>query len=192
MTLREFREAYARLTSHGWLTFDEAALLVDTAERTTGTMVSFGAYMGRSDMLLGRLPLSWSVVAHDKIEWVYRPLVVVDPWDNNFSTDYPGEEIYRRWQENIKSLPNGGEHVTACRMKVEDWTPVPAGFVYCDGDHTYQGTLNQIDKTLACGPSWIAVHDVDDDLRRDVPRACVDRLGKWREKVSRLAVWQIK
>ncbi len=177
MTDQEYQEAFDAITSHGWLSFSEGRLLIETAERTTGDMVEVGSYYGRSAMLLGHLAVRDN-----------RTLYCVDPWDDNFSTDRPGQEILDIFLRNTERY---GEHVVPVRTRVEDWETRPAGFVYLDGDHTYEGTLAQINKALSCNPQFIAVHDVSNSQGgRLVTDACLKLLGKWTELVDTLAVWR--
>lgn len=177
MNVTEFRTAFSRITSQGWLTFEEALLLVDYASRTSGPIIEIGSYMGRSAMLLAHLR---------------RSLTCIDPWDDHFHDSLKGDAIYDRFIDNICSLPdNLGHYVLPTREYIEYWTPTPAGFVYCDGDHSYVGTVNQISKALQCGPDFIAVHDVaDTGGGRIVKDAALASLGMWIERVGTLAVWR--
>jgi hypothetical protein len=179
MTDRELELAFASLPD-GWLTRNEALLLVKAAERTTGTIVEVGSYYGRSACLLARLG---------------RPLVCVDPWADCGEFVYgpgtTGDKVFAAFNVNIAALGYAAmRRVTICRTRVEDWTPVPAGLVYLDGDHTYEGTIRQIEKAFLCNPAIIAVHDVNDGGGgRLIKKACVELLGPWAERVERLAVW---
>lgn len=178
MTEAEFRAAFDRLTPHGWLSEPEARLLVKAAEETTGDIVEIGSYMGRSAMLLACLG---------------RTLWCVDPWADGFHSELTGDQVYGRFIVNVSRLPPAAlKLVKTCRMGIENWLPVPAGIVYCDGDHSYQGTRNQIFKAKACAPTRIAVHDVNDDGEgAEIKRACLELLGPWHERVERLAVWRL-
>jgi hypothetical protein len=63
---------------------------------------------------------------------------------------------------------------------------------YLDGDHTYQGTYNQIKVAQRCLPSIIAIHDVNDNGGgKMIKEAALSLLGPWNERVERLAVWTI-
>lgn len=193
MTIDQFNELFGRITSHGWLTLDEAMLLVSAAEGTRGPMVEVGSYMGRSAMLLGQLMEEYAEPCQSGQRWLkrVRPLYCVDPWDDHFSSDMPGQDIYTRFLENIHSLPNGGANITPVRCKVEDWQAIPAGFVYLDGDHTYKGTLAQIHKAKQCLPEVIAIHDVNDGGQgNEVKRAAVLMLGPWYKRQGALAIWK--
>lgn len=173
-----FFPVYESLTGDGWLTVDEAFLLWNEAGRTTGDIVEVGCYKGRSSMLLAQTG---------------RILHCVDPWDDSFSSTETGAAVFARFLANIRTTPLGGENVRWYRMKVEEWTPVPAGFVYLDGDHTYEGTVRQIEQALLCRPSGVGIHDVND--RGDgalIKRAALTRLGGWNQRVGRLAVWRLR
>ena len=175
MTLLDFLEKYRHCTHDGWLTCEEALLLVHYAERTQGPLVEVGSYMGRSAMLLGQLG---------------RPLYCVDPWADGFHDTLTGDEVYRHFQENIGKVPD--HKIVPTRARVEDAEPIPAGFVYLDGDHTCDGTARQVEWALRCGPQVIAVHDVDDKGDgRLVKESAVKLLGPWARLVDRLAVWEI-
>jgi hypothetical protein len=172
----DFRRVFDILTPHGWLTVGEALLLIDYADRTKGPIVEVGSYYGRSAMILASLD---------------RPLVCVDPWENEFSAPVPGDEVLRHFRENLSLVPNAA--VTVARKRVEDWQSVSAGFVYLDGDHSYEGTLAQVRKALRCNPDVIAVHDVNDDGGGvEIKKAALTLLGPWTERVERLAVWDKK
>lgn len=174
--LDKFHSAYNLACANGWLTDNEAWLLVSSADQTQGPMVEVGSYYGRSAMVLARLFPS-------------RLLYCVDPWDNNFDTENKGEYIYGRFLDNTAQFTN----IIPIRSKVEDWQPVQAAFVYLDGDHTYQGTFNQITKALLCSPKVIAIHDVNDSGGgKEVKRAALELLGPWKERVERLAVWNLR
>lgn len=184
MTLCEFREAWKNLPSRGWLTLDEALLLAAEANLTRGRIVEVGSYFGRSACLLARL----TEVADDCIGDRPRMLVCVDPW-GEFDSDVPGDEVHYAFLDNVKFFPN----VAVFRQRVEDWEPLPAGFVYLDGDHTYHGTLHQVHKALACEPQTVAAHDVNDSGGGKAVRdAMVATLGPWTERVERLAVWRLR
>lgn len=173
MTLRQFRDALGRATGDGWLTTDEALLLACAANLTAGPLVEVGSYMGRSAMVLAASG---------------RRLYCVDPWADGFSDSLSGQEIYRRFLANIAKVP--GADVAPVRCRVEDWPGVPAEFVYLDGDHTYAGTLAQLDAAARCGAKVVAVHDVDErGGGAEVLRACLERLGPTAERTGRLAVW---
>lgn len=173
--MKDFDAAFARITSHGWLTKEEGRLLVKYAEKTSGPIVEVGSYLGRSAMLLGQLG---------------RVVYCIDPWDDSFDSELTGNEIYNRFLSNICTLEID---VVPVRLRVEEWVPIPAEFVYLDGDHTKEGTHSQITVALSCRPVFIAIHDISDGGEgvaiRDV---ALERLGEWTERVERLAVWEIE
>ena len=188
-----FAEVYETIPGDGWLSQDEAELLWDAVGKTLGPILEVGCYRGRSTVLLagtGRL--------------VYA----VDPFAGFSTEDRTGDDTRRAFVANVVgrgivltgaqgdrlrvTLTNGPKKglVELFPVRVEDWTPRPVGFAYLDGDHTYAGTLAQIDKALACRPTGIGVHDVNDSGGgMAIKRACLERLGQWTRRVQRLAVW---
>lgn len=170
-----FDEVYETLPAAGWLTRPEAELLWRTAPACAGPILEVGSYQGRSTCLLALLG---------------RPVYAVDPFDG-FCAELSGDEVYGRLVSNLahRCLDN----VTVFRQRVEDWTPRPCGFAYLDGDHTYEGTENQIAAALRCGAKVIAVHDVNDSGEgQRIKDAALHWLGSWRERVERLAVWEVE
>lgn len=179
MTRKEFDELFETVTSNGWLTREEGWLLVSSADQTEGSIVEVGSYQGRSAKLLASLKDEFGNP---------RLLKCVDPWDDRFHSDLKGEEIYQRFCANVP-FPN----VLHYRMRVEDWHPAPAGFVYLDGDHTYEGTVTQCRKALACQPQMIAAHDVSNSGGgMEVARAAYEILGGLTNLVETLAVWDLR
>lgn len=162
------------LPSHGWLTEEEATLLYKYAAVCKGPILEVGSYYGRSTVLLSRLG---------------RPVYAVDPFENFAKSDPSGNQIELEFLKNTIGLSN----ITLFRQRIENWSIEPAGFAYLDGDHTYQGTINQINKALLCRPTYIAAHDVNDSGGGlQVKKACLELLGNWLERVGRLAVFQGK
>lgn len=169
-----FDDAYETLPTHGWLTRAEAELLWMAASRCTGSILEVGSYHGRSTCLLAQLG---------------RPVYAVDPFDG-FDSDLPGDEIEWRLKANLRT--RNLTNVTVYRQRIEDWMARPCGFAFLDGDHTYRGTVNQIEVAQACGAQMIAIHDVNDSGGGlEVKRAVIERLGPWSERVERLAVWEV-
>ena len=163
---------YKRLPS-GWLSFDEAKLLYSFAELTAGPILEVGSYLGRSTFLLSHLE---------------RPIYAVDPFKEFAEWDLTGDDIEKKFRENTASCKN----VTLFRQSIEDWEARSCGFAYLDGKHTYEGTLSQISKALACNPSHIAVHDVNDKGGGlNVKRACLEVLGPWVERIGKLATFKV-
>jgi hypothetical protein len=188
-TTRQFIDAFGLITPHGWLTWDEGLLLATYAAITDGPMVEVGSYLGRSAMLLAQLP-------EREAPALKRRLYCVDSWTDEFSTDYSGDEMYRQFLANINGLrvKVSGIDIVPVRRRVEEWDGPARGltaeFVYLDGDHTYEGTLAQLDKARNLQPCYIAAHDVNDSGGgKFVKTACTGALGHWRERLGRLAVW---
>lgn len=180
MTVTEFRQTFASLPSDGWLSELEALLLVDYASRTTHHMLEFGSYCGRSAKLLGTLAALTE-----------RELHCVDPWGDFGLPSKTGDQALEEFKTNIAGLPVGW-----WRSRVEDWKHPQHwsyGFIYCDGDHSYEGTLAQLRKAAELEPLIIAVHDVNDSGGgKKVKQACLELLGEWKERVERLAVWEVR
>jgi hypothetical protein len=180
-----FSEAWARVTAPGWLEECEARLLFRAAASTSGDLVEFGTFLGRSAQLLAQLG---------------RRLHCVDSWGDYRGPDGVkryGEEVYVAFLHNL-ALPLTGAAffgppagVAAHRCRVEDWEPVPAGFVFLDADHSRSGTLAQAAKALACGPRVIAAHDVGSPRDPEVAPALLDAPAPWRERAGTLAVWRL-
>lgn len=187
MTIKDFLIKFNRCTAQGWLTQEEALLLVNYAEKTEGPMVEVGSYFGRSAMLLAQLEDTEFISGS-----THRRLLCIDPWDDQFSTDHNGDWIFKAFQENVQRLNKLVPiDVVPLRMRIEDWTPDRSyEFVYLDGSHTYLGTRSQIEKALLCTPKIIAIHDVNDSGEgAEVKRASLEMLGPWKERMGRLAVW---
>lgn len=170
----ELKRRFDTLTSHGWLTWNEAKLLQECLDCTSGPIVEVGTYFGRSAMLMA---------------YTGRYLICIDPWDDSFSNDYPGDWILRQFRENMNRVPNA--RLEVIRNKVEYVKPfTAASLVYLDGDHTYSGTIAQVKFALGCDPDIIAVHDVNNDGQGvKVKRAAVGLLGAFDKRADRLAVW---
>ena len=140
-----FDELFDSLPINGWLTKEEARLLLDTAGSCQGPILEVGSYYGRSAVLLASLG---------------REVYCVDPFSDFDSDDLSGNYIYSMFVKNVfheRCLMNVHLH----RRKVEDWFPlIPNfGFAYLDGDHTYEGTLTQIDRAMAAGARTFCLHD---------------------------------
>lgn len=191
MTVREFIDAFNRCTSHGWLTCEEALLLVATAEETRGPMVEIGCYQGRSAMLLAQLQQTnyVPIPGGQRVSSGPRMLVCIDPWDDSFSDDLSGYEIYKKFLNNIELIRG---IVVPIRSRVEDVEPTGAEFVYCDGDHTYQGTVAQLAFARKCGAKVVAVHDYNESGGgAEVKRACDEFFKRPpSERAGKLAVWR--
>lgn len=188
---RTFEEVYETLPGTGWLTKEEARILWDCCERTRGPILEVGCYEGRSTVLLA---------SHRRKEYLYAndcglspqradyQILVVDPFKGFSDTDPLGVHTETRLWSNLgeRSLDN----VMVYRTKIEDWEPREVSFAYLDGNHTYQGTKDQIVRAIQCNPVIIAIHDVNDTGDGvEVKRAAVEMLGVWDYRVERLAVW---
>lgn len=142
-TVKSFKEIWGTLPS-GWLREAEAELLYRTAQQTAGDILEVGCYFGRSSVLLASLG---------------RTVHCVDPFDG-FTDDLTGDAIEARWKDSIKS--RGITNTIQYRQRVESWVPRPCGFAYLDGDHTEEGTKQQITAAIMCGVRLMCVHDVAD------------------------------
>lgn len=146
--MRTFDEVFETLPTNGWLTEDEARLLWGVASACEGPILEVGSYYGRSAVLLASLG---------------REVHCVDPFSGFDSDDPTGDFVHGRFMMNMRE--RGIENVRLHRRKVEDWYPLSNnfGFAYLDGDHTYEGTLNQIDKATDVGAREMCVHDYAQD-----------------------------
>ncbi len=156
----------------GWLDADEAAELLKLVINTDGDVVEFGSYQGKSSVVLA----IWG-----------KKVYCVDSWEDYEGVS--GEVVHEKFLQNTASIKN----IIPVKSRVEDWMPLPAGLVFCDGDHSYEGTKVQIEKALQCNPTYIACHDVSNEKYADGVRRATDELLKGREfyKVNRLGVWKI-
>lgn len=164
-------QIFDSIPARGWLDKDELTLLLAYAFLTEGDILEVGSYCGRSTVALAFLD---------------RTVHAVDPFDNFDSDDLSGESIHKTFLENTQKF----ENIILYKQKIEDWDPRPVGFVYLDGDHTYQGTINQIKRALLCGPEYIAIHDVNDDGGGfEVHKAAKELLGNFIIRSNRTAVF---
>ncbi len=167
-----FNVLHASLPAQGWLDFEEAILMYIYAGLTEGPILEVGSYCGRSAVCLAALE---------------RPVLCVDPFDN-FDSTLDGDEVERRFKANTGHLRN----ITLFREKVEDWAPRQVGFAFLDGDHTYDGTVAQIEKALACNPKYIALHDVNDTGDGALIRkACLEFFPEWELRAGKMAVFDV-
>lgn len=170
--MNSFDEVYETLPSNGWLSKDEAYLLWKWANVVSGAILEIGSYQGRSTVLLA---------AAD------RMVYAVDPFDG-FCEEHSGDEICKCFRDNLSERKI--YNVVSYRQKIEDWNIRPVGFAYLDGDHTPQGTRNQIEVAVKCGAEIIAIHDVNDSGDgKLIKEVALQMLGNWTERVERLAVW---
>ena len=174
--MKTFEEVYPTIPGNGWLTEGEARLLWDSALVTEGYILEVGCHNGRSTCLLAALG---------------RPVICVDPWAGVLG-DEGDEAAYLSFRQNLTERG----HLTSVfinRCRVEDWAknkPPKVGFAYLDGDHTYDGTVAQVEKAIACRADAITLHDCNDTGGgAEVKRAALELLGPWQHRVERLAVW---
>ena len=165
-----FEAIFASLP-RGWLWEQEARLLWNASKVCSGPILEVGCHHGRSTCLLA---------SHGRQVYCVDPFIGVPHNENPDNED--GDLAYRSWKINTKHLDN----VYVYKMKVEEWNPMRAGFCYLDGDHTFCGTVHQIEKALDCRPEAIAIHDLE---RGSVSMATVF-LGKYTEKAGNLGVWR--
>lgn len=173
----DFKAVFDMLPANGWLTEDEARLLWNSVRLTDGPILEVGSYHGRSTCLLASLD---------------RPVYSVDPF-SNFSTEDPGgDATYRSLLDNLYSR-GLSDHVAVFRMRIEEWDPLPCGFAYLDGDHTYDGSLQQINAALLCGVGRLCIHDYcNDGQGAEVARAASDcRRLKLLDRVGRMADFKV-
>lgn len=140
-----FDEVYETIPGQGWLTNGEARLLWDSARESDGGILEVGSYFGRSTVLLASLG---------------RPVLAVDPFDG-FDSDKSGDEVHAELIRNLESRRIRNVEVFRCR--IEDWKPWPVGFAYLDGDHTFRGTVNQLEAARKAGAETVCVHDYADE-----------------------------
>jgi hypothetical protein len=170
-----FDEVWEMLPADGWLSRPEAECLWKWVNLAQGPILEVGVYMGRSTVLLA---------------CAGRVVYSVDPFDG-FHSDLSGDQIRDRFVANLahRKITN----VFLFREKIEHYVPRRSGLGYLDGDHSYEGTRAQITKALGAGCKIICVHDVNDDGGgKHVKRACLEMLGPWKERVERLAVWEVE
>lgn len=141
--MKNFQEVWETLPE-GWLTEEEAILLWGVASKFKGPILEVGCYRGRSTCLLASLG---------------RLVYCVDPFDN-FDSDLTGDQIEKIFWDNLaeRKITN----VVHFRMKIENWKPTPVEFAYLDGDHTFDGTCDQIKVAINAGAKEICVHDYAD------------------------------
>lgn len=184
--MKLFEDVYETLPANGWLTEIEARLLWEVARDAQGPILEVGCYYGRSTVLLASLN---------------RPIYCVDPFSGFDSGDLSGEKVRTAFVENMNSrdirlvfhlsdsrLIPMPPYVMLCEQRIEDWHIRPVGFAYLDGDHTYEGTLTQINVALAAGASTVAIHDITNAAIFD---AALKLLGLPDENIERLGVWRI-
>jgi hypothetical protein len=135
------RRIFDDLPASGWLTYEEAEVLWNAAMAEVGPILEVGCYFGRSTVLLAQ---------------VGRPLYCVDPFTDGFDDTYSGAHILAAFRKN---LADRGLVVQLFQQRIEEWNFLPVGFAYLDGDHTYQGTKDQITVAMLCGARRFCLHD---------------------------------
>lgn len=167
-----FDEAYERLPANGWLTRPEARMLWDTVNRTTGQILEVGVYYGRSTALL---------TATDRLVHCVDPF---DNFDSDHDGDYIEEQFYTRMNER------GISNFILYRRRIEDMMPLLFGFAYLDGDHTYEGTLSQLQYAAQMGVKIACIHDA---VSTDVMNAIRDNECGWliKDSEERMAVIEL-
>ena len=176
--MKTFDDVYKTLPDAGWLNVDEARLLWRCCQETVGPILEVGCYKGRSTVLLAA---------------TNRIVHCVDPFDN-FDDQLTGDQVEQKYFANLNE--RGITNVVHWRSKVEDWQPDYGtyGLCYLDGDHTYDGTLRQVETALTLNASIIAIHDVNDEGGGVQVKEAALRLLKrqWDERIDRMAVWRMK
>lgn len=141
--MKTLEKVYATLPTNGWLSYPEAELLYAAAQQTEGPILEVGCYYGRSTVLLASLG---------------RLVVTVDPFENFDSDDPSGGSVHNAFLSNL--LAREISNVFLCPQSIETWiSSCTYQFAYLDGDHTYQGTINQIQVALCAGVRSMCLHD---------------------------------
>lgn len=149
--MKTFREIWSTIPGTGWLNRSEGLLLWNTAYKSPGPILEVGCYQGKSTVLLASLG---------------RTVYSVDPLDD-FDSGLSGDEIEARLLDNLVSRKI--DNVVFYRLSIKDWaakflsTGAPVvGFAYLDGDHTYEGTVEQIRIAILAGAKNLCIHDYED------------------------------
>lgn len=181
MKTLDFEKAYETIPGTGWLTKNEARLLWDWCNNYgTETILEVGCYYGRSTCLMAQSG---------------RQIISVDPFKDFSSVDMSGAETLAAFMANIRDR-GYGDRVSLYNTYIEKLV-LPDGVnidsAYLDGDHTYDGTINQIQKALRLGVKHIAIHDVNDTGDGlQIKKAALFLLGPWVTRVERLAIWNLE
>lgn len=163
----DFLQAFDKAPANGWLSIGEALVLWTFAR---GEILEVGSYHGRSTTILEKK-------GH---------VNAVDPFENFDTGDMSGEKTHSAFLKNTL-----GMNVTLHKMRVEDFKAIPVDFAFLDGDHTYEGTVNQIQKAIECQAPIIAVHDyVNSGGGVDIVRACTELLGEPLIHIERMGLWR--
>jgi len=70
-----------------------------------------------------------------------------------------GDKIHRQFKANMAE--RGLHNVILFRQSCRDWYVRPVGFAYLDGDHTREGTLEQIAVAKKASAQEVCIHDYD-------------------------------
>lgn len=166
------RELFDSLPKEGWLSWEEACLLWSATQLTEGPILEVGCYYGRSTCLLAALG---------------RAVCSVDPFANFDSDDPSGERVKAAWIATV--IQRGLDNAFLSHMPIESFqSALVYPFAYLDGDHTYQGTLNQINAAIRLGAERICLHDYEDNGGgREIVRAVADSPLEVIEVAGRMA-----
>ncbi len=170
-----FDELFNSIPDDGFLEREEGELLLRAAKSTEGTILEVGCFKGRSTVLLASLG---------------RTVITVDPFKNFNTTDMSGVEGEKIFHAELakRDITN----VVLYKMKIEEWNLEPVSFAYLDGDHTYQGTMNQIKVAFEAGAKSVCLHDYDDKLGGlEIKKAVIESELEILERVNEM-VWCIK
>ncbi len=141
-----FEDVYETLPGDGWLTKEEAEFLYNKAKDSQRAILEVGCYKGRSTVLLASFN---------------RPVFCVDPFSNFDESDISGDSIYEIWNQNLAE--RGIKNIDFIRGKIEQvfypYITEKFGFAYLDGDHTYLGSMNQLNKATEWNIPKICMHD---------------------------------
>ena len=179
--MKTFDEVYETLPGTGWLSRDEAELLYRIASETTGQILEVGCYHGRSTCLLGAFG---------------RPMLAFDKFAGFSDEDPSGDKTLAAFLDNLKTRDLYNVVLVKVdfanwQVPAQSWYFGPVGLAYLDGDHSYSGTIIQIEKAIQAGAEVIAIHDVNDSGGGAMVKdAAISMLGCWDERVDRLAVWK--
>lgn len=122
--------------------------------------LEIGSFRGCTTAILGKKCLDLEEIGIEK------RLLAIDPWDN--AQDFSDDSVYYDFLENIKE---SASKITVIRAKSSTVLPLlPAdlegncGFIFVDGDHSYEGTLLDLKMyhPLLMSGGVIAIHDVLD------------------------------
>ena len=141
-----FELVYETVPGNGWLTKEEAEYLFEATSMYQGDILEVGCYQGKSTVLLASFD---------------RPVHCVDPFSNFDSDDPTGSKTYQKFLQNLDSRQI--KNVKIYKRKLCDamfYLPSESiDFAYLDGDHTYDGTVEQLVSASLLGCKAVCVHD---------------------------------